>query len=161
MQISAVPREGFEDFGLKTRSGAIVSSVAAGRRGAEGAASSRATSSSSFNGKPVASTSELQNMVTATKPGTSAPVKVMRDKKERTLNVTVDELDLEAEQGGRQIAQPPSNEPAEQGGDSFGLTLGNLTPQTARRLQMPSGESGRGHHRCRPEWSVGRRASPG
>ena len=33
-------------------------------------------------------------------------------------------------------------QPEEQGQDSFGLTLGNLTPQMARRLQMPSGQSG-------------------
>ena len=37
-------------------------------------------------------------MVVATKPGTTVPVKVLRDKKERTLNVTVEELDLDAEQ---------------------------------------------------------------
>ncbi len=34
-------------------------------------------------------------MVMATKPGTTVPVKVLRDKQEKTLNVTVDELDLE------------------------------------------------------------------
>ena len=96
-----------------------------------------------FNGRPVTDTSELQKMVTATKPGTSVPVKVMRDKKERTL------------QRHRRRARPrrradrspverttPRNEPAEQGGDSFGLTLSNLTPQMARRLQMPSGQTG-------------------
>jgi serine protease Do len=54
----------------------------------------------------------------------------------------VDELDLDAEQTGRQSRNTPGNEPAEQGGDSFGLTLGNLTPQMARRLQIPSGETG-------------------
>jgi serine protease Do len=141
VQISAVPREGFEDFGLKTRSGAIVSSVLPGGAAQKGGLEPGDVIVS-FNGRPVTSTSELQNMVTATKPGTSAPVKVIRDKKERTLNVTVDELDLDAEQTGRQSRNTPGNEPAEQGGDSFGLTLGNLTPQTARRLQIPSGETG-------------------
>ena len=41
---------------------------------------------------------------------------------------------------GAQQHQPP--EPEEQGAGSFGLTLQNLTPQIARRLQMPSGQSG-------------------
>ena len=141
VQISAVPRDGFEDFGLKTRSGAIVSSVLPGGA-AQKAGLEPGDVIVSFNGRPVTSTSELQNMVTATKPGTSAPVKVIRDKKERTLNVTVDELDLDAEQTGRQSRNSPGNEPAEQGGDSFGLTLGNLTPQMSRRLQIPSGQSG-------------------
>jgi len=141
VQISAVPREGFEDFGLKTRSGAIVSSVLPGGA-AQKAGLEPGDVIVSFNGRPITSTSELQNMVTATKPGTSAPVKVMRDKKEKTVNVTVDELDLDAEQTGRQSKNNPGNEPAEQGADSFGLVLGNLTPQMSRRLQMPSGQSG-------------------
>jgi len=141
VQISAVPRDGYEDFGLKTRSGAIVSSVLPGGA-AQKAGLEPGDVIISFNGRPVTSTSELQNMVTATKPGTAAPVKVIRDKKERTLNVTVDELDLDAEQTGRQSKNNPGNEPAEQGGDSFGLTLGNLTPQMSRRLQIPSGQTG-------------------
>ena len=81
-------------------------------------------------------------MVIATKPGTSVPVKVMRDKAEKTLNVTVDELDLDAEQNAARRAQQQPRQPAEQGSDSFGLTLQNLTPQHARRLQMPAGQTG-------------------
>jgi serine protease Do len=140
VQISAVPREGLEDFGLKSRSGALVSSVVQGGA-AQKAGLQPGDVILEFNGKPVATTTELQNSVTSTKPGTSVPVKVMRDKKERTLNVVVDELDLEAEQGSRQ-SRNQSDEPAEQGGDSFGLTLTNVTPQTARRLQLPSGLAG-------------------
>ena len=37
-------------------------------------------------------------MVVATPPNTTVPVKVVRDKEEKTLNVRVGELDLEAEQ---------------------------------------------------------------
>ena len=44
---------------------------------------------------------------------------------------------------------------------SFGLTLSNLTPQMARRLQMPSGQAGAPCHRRRSRRSVGRRAAPG
>ena len=40
---------------------------------------------------------ELVSLVTATRPGSTVPVRVVRDGKERTLNLTVDELDLEAE----------------------------------------------------------------
>lgn len=139
VQITAVPRDGFEEFGLKTRKGAIVSSVAQ-----DGAAAKAGIQPGDvvveFNGKPVNNTNELQALVTATKPGSSVPVKVMRDAKERTINVTVDELDLEAEQGRQ--SRNRTNEPSEQGGDSFGLTLGNVTPQMSRRLQLPSGVTG-------------------
>ena len=50
-----------------------------------------------FNGQTVKSSNDLVRMVTATKPGTGVPVKVLRDKQEKTLTVTVEELDLEAE----------------------------------------------------------------
>jgi serine protease Do len=139
VQITAVPRDGFEEFGLKTRKGAIVSSVAPDGAAAKGGIQPGDVIIE-FNGKPVSNTNELQNLVTSTKPGTSAPVKVMRDAKERTVNVTVDELDLEAEEG--RLARNRPNEPTEQGGDSFGLTLGNVTPQMSRRLQLPSGVTG-------------------
>jgi serine protease Do len=81
-------------------------------------------------------------MVTATKPGTSVPVKVMREGRERTLNVTVDELDLEAEQSGGRRRTDSQAEPQEQGGESFGLSLSNITPQLARQMNLPSGQSG-------------------
>jgi serine protease Do len=81
-------------------------------------------------------------MVTATKPGTSVPVKVMREGRERTLNVTVEELDLEAEQNGGRRRTENQTEPQEQGGESFGLSLSNITPQLARQLNLPSGQTG-------------------
>jgi serine protease Do len=140
VQISAVPREGFEEFGLQSRTGAIVSSVIPGGA-AQKAGIQPGDVILEFNGKKVTTTAELQSTVTATKPGTAAPVKLMRDKQEKTISVTVDELDLEAEQGARQ-SRTQTDEPAEQGGDSFGLTLGNVTPQTARRLQLPPGVNG-------------------
>src|SRR6185295_1038912 len=66
VQISAVPRDGFEDFGLKTRSGAIVSSVLPGGA-AQKAGLEPGDVIVSVNGRPITSTSELQNIVTATK----------------------------------------------------------------------------------------------
>ena len=54
-----------------------------------------------FNGRPVNDSDALVGMVVATKPGTSVPVTVFRNKQRKTLNVTVDELDLDAEQGAQ------------------------------------------------------------
>ena len=83
-------------------------------------------------------------MVVATKPGTAVPVKVLRDKKEKMLTVTVEQLDLDAENQNVQTRRSnnQSNEPTEQQGSGFGLTLSNLSPQVARRLQLPSGKNG-------------------
>jgi serine protease Do len=139
VSVAAVPLEGFQDFGLKARTGALVSSVASGQA-ADKAGIEAGDVIIEFNGRPVPNTSELVKMVTATRPGTSVPVKLLRDQRERTLNVTIEELDLEAEQGRQANNQP--TEPDQQGSDSFGLTLSNLTPQQARQLELPSGATG-------------------
>ena len=140
LQMQNVPREAFEDFGLKSRAGAMVSVVAAGGP-ADKAGIKPGDVIVEFNGRPVANTSDLQKSVTATKPGTSVALKVMRNGKEQSLNATVEELDLDAERG-QQTRTNQREQPEEQGQDSFGLTLTNLTPQISRRLQMPSGQSG-------------------
>jgi serine protease Do len=142
VEVRAVPLDAYQDFGLSKRTGALASRVepdsAADKAGIE-----PGDVIVEFNGRPVNNTNELVKMVTATKPGTSVPVRVMRDKRERTFTVTVDELDLTAEQtarsnrGGQQ--QPPDDQGA---GDNFGITMQNLTPNRARQLEMPSGQSG-------------------
>jgi serine protease Do len=142
VSVQEVPREGYEDFGLKSRAGAVVAQVTPG-----GAASKAGLEPgdviTQYNGRPVSKSDDLVKMVVATKPGTSVPVKVLRNKEEKTLNVTVEELDLEAEQSQGRRPQNPDQEPPEQHTTgSFGLTLDNLTPQMARRLRVPSGQSG-------------------
>src|SRR5262249_42606391 len=69
-------------------------------------------------------------------------VKVMRNGQEKTLSVTVEELDLNAEQNGGRPSPSRDNEPPEEHGASgFGLTLEPVTPAMARRLRMPSGRN--------------------
>lgn len=141
LEMTAVPREGYQDFGLKSRAGALVSRVAPSGP-AEKAGIKPGDVITEFNGRPVTNTTDLQRMVSATKPGTSVALKVVRGGKDQTLHATVEELDLDAERGARQGRNNDRQQPEEQGQDSFGLTLGNLTPQMARRLEMPSGQSG-------------------
>ncbi|HEX7793904.1 MAG TPA: trypsin-like peptidase domain-containing protein [Vicinamibacterales bacterium] len=143
LSMTAVPRDSFQDFGLKSRAGAVVSQVTTNGP-AEKAGVKPGDVVTEFNGRSIANTTDLQKMVSASKPGTSVALKVMRNGKEQTLHATVEELDLDAERAGGQRQSrnnaPPA--PEEQGQDSFGLTLSNVSPQTARRLQMPSGEVG-------------------
>jgi serine protease Do len=144
VQVGVVPREAYEDFGLKSRMGALVTQVVSGGASAK-AGIMPGDVIVEYNGRPVPSSAELVKMVVATKPGTSVPVKVMRDKQEKTLHLTVDELDLDAEQqgrAGRGNNNSPNNDPVDQGASGFGLTLQNVTPQIGRRLQLPSGQSG-------------------
>jgi serine protease Do len=144
VSVLPIPREALDDFGLKERRGALVAQVPAGGAAAK-AGIEPGDIIVQYNGRPVNNSDELVKMVVATKPGTTVPIKVMRNKQEKTLNVTVDELDLEAEQnGGRRPQQsdqpqPPSDQ---QDAGGFGVTLDNVTAQMARRLRLPSGQTG-------------------
>jgi len=75
-------------------------------------------------------------MVVNTRPGTTVPLRVMRDRMERTISITVDELDLETEtNSARSNGREPDN-PAQETSSGFGITLQNITPEIARRLRM-------------------------
>jgi serine protease Do len=141
--VSPVPREGYEDFGLKSRTGAIVGSVLSGGAAQKGGVEPGDVITE-YNGRPVPNRDDLVKMVIATKPGTSVPLKIIRNKQERTLHVTVDQLDLDAEQQTQRSTRGGDSSPAPetQQGGGFGLTLGSVTPQIARRLQLPSGQTG-------------------
>jgi serine protease Do len=146
VQISAIQPGLEQEYGLKSRAGALVGSVESGGAADKGGVKPGDVVIE-YNGRPVTTTSELVKMVTATKPGSTVPLKVMRSEggapaRERTLNVTVEELDLEAEQGRQARSAPRGGPPQDAGADSFGLTLNNLTPQIARQLQLPAGTSG-------------------
>ena len=140
--VTQVPREDYQEFGLKSRSGAIVASVTSGGAAAKGGVEPGDVIVQ-YNGRPVPSSDELVKMVVGTKPGTNVQVKVLRNKQEKTLNLTVDELDLEAEQnGGRRTPSQGQSQDEQQGAGGFGLTLDNVTAQMARRLGLPSGQTG-------------------
>jgi serine protease Do len=140
VSVTPVPAEALVEFGLKERKGALVATVARGRAAAK-AGIEPGDVIVEFNGKAVKNRDELVATVVATRPGTTVPVKVMRDKKELTLSITVDELDLEDE-GTRAAEQRTSAEPDDQDTQGFGITLSVLTADTARRLRAPSDAQG-------------------
>jgi serine protease Do len=82
------------------------------------------------------------NLVTATKPGTTVPMKVLRDRKEVSLNVTVAELDLDNETTRTARRDDPNTDPDIQETTGFGIELGPLTSDWARRLRLPSDTQG-------------------
>jgi serine protease Do len=134
VSVGSIDRNAVDEFGLKDRKGAVVQSVqpdsAASKAGLE-----PGDVIIGFGGKPVASRDELVRMVVNTRPGTTVPLRVMRDKQERTLNITVDELDLEAENNARSSSRDTAD-PAQETSSGFGITLQNVTPEIARRLRL-------------------------
>jgi serine protease Do len=71
VEVRALPREGFDEFGLKTRSGALVARIASGGA-AEKAGLEPGDVIVEFNGKPVSTSDSLVQMVLQTRPGCSA-----------------------------------------------------------------------------------------
>jgi serine protease Do len=136
--VGDVQRENVAELGLKARTGAQVASVP------KDTPASRAGILPmdvilEYNGKVVANRDELIRMVTATKPGTTVPLKILRDRKEIVLNVTIEELALEAGGGTSRSTQEGAPEESSTG---FGLTLGNITPNMARQMRLPAGMTG-------------------
>lgn len=123
-------------FGLPSASGALISTVnpngPADKAGVE-----PGDVVVEFAGKPVKDSDGLVAMVVNTKPGTTVPLVVYRNNQRKTLNITIDELDLEAEQtrGARRNNSPnqPEPQPTTTG---FGMTVDPITPDMARRLGL-------------------------
>jgi serine protease Do len=137
VSVQDVPRESLSDLGLKQRTGALVATVTKDLPAAK-AGIEPGDVIVEVNGKPVTTRDELIRIITAIKPGSTVPVKILRDKKERTVNVTVEELDLDSESSAA-----AGDETSEQDSSSgFGLTLGNLTPSMSRSLRLPPGTAG-------------------
>jgi serine protease Do len=94
-----------------------------------------------FNGKPVRSNTDLASVVAGTAPGTTVPLKVVRDRKTITLNITVEELNLAAERGttrgGR--GEPEDREPTE---TNLGMSIQPLRQAERQELGVPGGRGG-------------------
>jgi serine protease Do len=141
VEVGVVPIDALADFGLKERRGALVSRVPRGQPAAK-AGIEPGDIILEFNGRSVRNRDELVRIVVATKPGTTVPVKILRDKQERTVNVTVDELDLEDEDTRSRAARETSSEPDEESAEKFGITITPLTPEVAQRMRAPSDAQG-------------------
>ena len=136
VQVSSIPfsEEDARELGLPNGGGALISVVGDG-----GAADKAGMEINDivieYNGQPVRNSNDLISMVVATKPGTTVPVKVVRNRQQRTLNVTVAELDL--------LATDQNETEARRGTESgIGITIEPLTPQLQRRLELPAGRGG-------------------
>jgi Do/DeqQ family serine protease len=128
-----------EQFGLKSTNGALVSQVKPGSA-AEKAGIKRDDVIIAFNGEKIEDTNALRNKVAETMPGTEVTLTIVRDGKEIEVKAVLDELqseNLRASNKGNDRNQDKS-----QSSGKLGLDLQPLTPEIARRLQLPPNTKG-------------------
>ncbi len=140
--VRGVPADAVDEFGLKDKNGALIQTVAP-----KGAAAKAGLEPGdvviAYNGKPIRNSEDLVQAVINTRPGSTVPLRIVRDKQEQTKNITVDELDLESETQARNDAGANRSGPAQpEPSSGFGMSLGNLTPQIAQRLRIDDGTRG-------------------
>ncbi len=133
-------REYASSLGLPNTNGAEVKNVPAGPAATAGMRAGDVIVE--YNGRPVTDNGDLVGMVTRTAPGTTVPVRVMRDRKSVSLNVRVEELNLDQER--TRMEQIPGRVPnrEEETSTDFGMALRDLTPTVRRQLNLPSGRNG-------------------
>lgn len=135
-----ISEEYARDLGLPRAAGAEITSVIAGGP-ADKAGMKAGDVVIEFNGKPVNDDQELVKLVAATQPGTTVPVKVVRERKTVPLNVTVAELNLEEERRGAAGTAPGPREETPQD-TGLGMDIQELTPRMQRQLQLPGNQGG-------------------
>jgi serine protease Do len=132
-------KEDARAFGLPNTNGAVIVAVIEGQPAAK-AGLQRGDVITEFNGKPVADNEALVGMVVATKPDTTVPLTVYRDRERKSINITIGELDLEAEQGGNRTRRPQTE--TEPTSTDFGMVIEPVPPDIARELELPRGKGG-------------------
>ena len=132
VMVRGVSPDEVDALGLKDRRGAVVIQVPEGPAASAGIEPGDVIVE--FNGKPIVRNDDLPQIVANTAPGTTVPVKVIRDGKERTFSVRVEELSLDAEANRQSSAAEPGGDT----GAGFGITLNNLTPELARQFELPA-----------------------
>jgi serine protease Do len=136
VSVRPVSPDEVEALSLKDRRGAIVAQVPPGPAATAGIEPGDVIIE--FNGKPVNRSEDLPPIVAETAPGTTVPVKVIRDGKEQTFSVQVEELSLDAEANRQADATGPGADT----GTGFGITLNNVTPEMSRQFELPTNTRG-------------------
>jgi len=129
--VQAVTPELARSFGLHGAEGALVADVVPGGPAAK-AGIARGDVIVRWGDRPVQRSRDLPFMVALTPPGTRVPVTVLRDGKERTVDVAVERMPAESSRESR-----PTRRAGDLGG--WGLAVEALGSDDARRLGLKPG----------------------
>jgi serine protease Do len=124
---------------LKDTRGVLVSEVKKGSA-ADKAGVQRGDVITAVNGEKTEDSNVLRNKVAGTLPGNPVTLTILRDGKEQEVKATLDEFNAENAKTQRPESRENSGNPNESG--KLGLDLQPLTPELAKRLELPSDTKG-------------------
>jgi serine protease Do len=140
VSIQEVTSDLAEEFGVRDLKGSLVSGVMKGSP-AEKAGIKQGDVVLQYNGRLIEDTGHLRNMVSQTPIDTKVKIKLLRDKKEITVEVVIAELPKKLAE-----VSPRENEPEESNTEDSsalaGLVVRELTPELARRFGFEETEKG-------------------
>ena len=138
VQPQAITADMVDQLGLKSTRGALLADVVKDGP-ADKAGLKPGDVVVGLNGKPVSDNNQLTRDVGVVPPGQKISLEVMRDGKQRGIDVTLAPRPDETDQGGRSGAQSGGDK---EQGDLLGLSVDDLSPQLARRAQVEPGTKG-------------------
>ena len=140
--ISDVTPENSKFFQVTDNKGAVITQVEANSPGAK-AGLQVGDVITGINGKEVSDASQLQVEVGQNRPGTTLHLQLMRDGKNMTLPVTIEEMGSRDKEGTESAG-------AEQGKPRWGLGIADLTSDAREQMQVPSDLHGAVIQRVQP-----------
>ncbi|MDD2685535.1 MAG: DegQ family serine endoprotease [Gallionella sp.] len=133
--IQELTRELAESFGLKSPSGALISSVEKGGP-ADKAGIEASDVVLAFDGKLVSSSGDLPRIVAATKPGSHAQIEIWRKGESKRLNIEVAEMPEEGKLA--QVTKKLADDVAEMI-SRLGIAVSELTRDQLQQLKINGG----------------------
>jgi len=133
--IQPVTSDMASSLGLKEVGGVIISSVTDGGA-ADRAGLKQGDVIQAFNGESVKDLNALRNRVADTAPGSNATVSIVRDGSKRDVTVKLDET------SGNRTARGESDDSTSQDKSALGVSVAPVTPELARRFNLPKDAKG-------------------
>jgi serine protease Do len=115
---------------LKSKKGSLIGGVTPGGPAAEAGIKSGDVIIK-FDGKDIENSTQLRTLVAQARPGSKVMVTLIRDGKEREVEVKIGERPTQI---GKQTQQPSESEPQEQTYRQLGISVQDLTPDIANQL---------------------------
>ena len=136
-----MPKDVAEAYGLPSQEGALIERVDPKGPGASAGVKIK-DFVVEFNGQKVHDDNELVNLVMATAPGSTVPMKIYRDRKPLTINVTVADLDLAAEASSNTLTTLRTMPDVESKKTAVGIMIADVDATIAKQVGLPADKRG-------------------